>query len=78
MCLDFSISMYVFHLGYCTAYRGVPHSVLWWCVIIASSACTTVAGEYLCMRRELREIPIMGGGRTRVKESAENIQMTDL
>lgn len=72
------MSMYCFHLGYCTAYSAVPRSALWWVVMVASAACTTVAGEYLCMRRELREIPIIGGNRGRAKEGADNIQMTDL
>ena len=79
LCLDFSVSMYFFHLCYCFVYDGWP-SFFWWAVMGACCICTTVLGEYVCMRRELKEIPIIGGrAPVRGKESIEQmIPMQDV
>ena len=72
------MSMYVFHLCYCIAYDGWP-SLLWWGVTVACGICTTTLGEYLCFKRELREIPILGGrAPLRGKESHEQIQLQEV
>ncbi|KAK4410569.1 protein SYS1 [Sesamum angolense] len=57
-CLDFSATLFIIHLLICFFYGGWPSSVTWWVVYITSLAVTALLGEYLCMRRELREIPI--------------------
>lgn len=77
LCMDFTVSMYVFHLGYCIAYDGFP-GVLWWGVTVGSCVCTTVLGEYMCMRREMMEIPIVGvrrRDRDPAKESMDPMAM---
>ncbi|KAL0441558.1 UNVERIFIED_CONTAM: protein SYS1 [Sesamum radiatum] len=43
------------HLFICIIYGGWPSSITWWVVNITSLAVTALLGEYLCMRRELRE-----------------------
>ncbi|XP_051119168.1 uncharacterized protein LOC127243276 isoform X2 [Andrographis paniculata] len=57
-CLDFSATVYIIHLFICFVYGGWPSSITWWVVNISCLAVMALLGEYLCMRRELREIPI--------------------
>ncbi|KAL2462708.1 Coatomer subunit beta'-1 [Forsythia ovata] len=57
-CLDFSATLYIIHLFICIIYGGWPSSITWWVVNITAFAVMALLGEYLCMRRELREIPI--------------------
>ncbi|KAM1219626.1 uncharacterized protein LOC126634060 isoform X1 [Malus sylvestris] len=57
-CLDFSATLYIVHLFLCIAYGGWPSSITWWVVNVTGVALMALLGEYLCIRRELREIPI--------------------
>lgn len=57
-CIDFSATLYIIHLIICISYGGWPSSFTWWIVNIAGLAAMALLGEYLCVRRELREIPI--------------------
>ncbi|XP_057451358.1 uncharacterized protein LOC130743230 [Lotus japonicus] len=57
-CLDFSATLYTIHLFICIVYGGWPSSIAWWAVNVAGFAVMALLGEYLCIRRELREIPI--------------------
>ena len=56
-CLDFTLTLYLFHFVGCSFYGGFPLSVEWWVTIGVSAACMTLAGESLCMKKELRDIP---------------------
>ncbi|KAI3463349.1 hypothetical protein Pfo_020012 [Paulownia fortunei] len=56
-CLDFCATLYIIHLFICFLYGGWPSSITWWVVNITSLAVMALLGEYLCMRRELRDIP---------------------
>ncbi|KAL9272692.1 SYS1-like protein [Drosera capensis] len=57
-CLDFSATLYIIHLFISTLYGGWPSSITWWVVNGTGLAVMALLGEYLCIRRELREIPI--------------------
>ncbi|KAL8458186.1 hypothetical protein ACS0TY_035071 [Phlomoides rotata] len=57
-CLDFCATLYIMHLFICIVYGGWPASITWWVVNITGLAVMALLGEYLCMKRELREIPI--------------------
>lgn len=57
-CLDFSATVYVIHLFLCIAYGGWPSSITWWVLNGTGIAVMSLVGEYLCIRRELHEIPI--------------------
>lgn len=57
-CLDFSATIYIIHLFICIIYGGWPSSITWWVVNSTGIAVMALLGEYLCIRRELREIPI--------------------
>lgn len=57
-CLDFSATLYIIHLFICIIYGGWPSSITWWVVNITGLALMSLLGEWLCIRRELREIPI--------------------
>ncbi|XP_028756126.1 protein SYS1 homolog [Neltuma alba] len=57
-CLDFSATLYIIHLFICIVYGGWPSSITWWIVNGTGIAVMAFLGEYLCIRRERREIPI--------------------
>ncbi|KAI3671562.1 hypothetical protein L1987_87301 [Smallanthus sonchifolius] len=57
-CLDFSATLYIIHLWICVLYGGWPSSITWWVVNGTGLAIMALLGEYLCIKRELREIPI--------------------
>ncbi|GMY34239.1 protein SYS1 homolog [Fagus crenata] len=57
-CLDFSATVYIVHLCICIIHGGWPTSLTWWAVNGTGIAVMALLGEYLCIRRELREIPI--------------------
>ncbi|XP_009358196.2 protein SYS1 homolog isoform X1 [Pyrus x bretschneideri] len=57
-CLDFSATLYIVHLFLCIAYGGWPSSITWWVANVTGVALMAVLGEYLCFKRERREIPI--------------------
>ncbi|KAL9463370.1 hypothetical protein AB3S75_001225 [Citrus x aurantiifolia] len=57
-CLDFSATVYIIHLFISIVYGGWPSSITWWVVNGTGLALMALLGEYLCIRRELREIPI--------------------
>lgn len=58
-CLDFVCTMHLIHLIVCSIYsRHFPSSSAWWIANILSTILTTVMSEYLCMRFELKEIPV--------------------
>lgn len=61
-CLDFTVTVHLFHMIFCWIYNSHPPAVLsWWLVNIACIALMAVIGEYLCMRTELRAIPVNSG-----------------
>ncbi|XP_054765350.1 protein SYS1 homolog [Lytechinus pictus] len=60
-CTDFSVTMHFFHFIACWMYNSwIPSSMAWWFTNIGCIALTTVLGEYLCMRTELKDIPLTG------------------
>src|SRR5690606_30431592 len=62
-CLDFSSTMHIFHLLGCIVYsRRFPDRWEWWVINIVTLILTAVLGEFLCQRKELREIPLSGRG----------------
>ncbi|KAJ6942513.1 protein SYS1 [Populus alba x Populus x berolinensis] len=56
-CLDFSATLYIIHLLKCMIYGGWPSSITWWVVNGTGFAVMALLGEYLCIKRELQEIP---------------------
>ncbi|KAE9616146.1 hypothetical protein Lalb_Chr04g0262641 [Lupinus albus] len=57
-CLDFSATLYIIHIFICIVYGGWPSSITWWIVNGTGIAVMALLGEYLCIKRERREIPI--------------------
>lgn len=60
-CLDFAATTYLLHLLLCAAYAGWPVAFEWWALNAGCLVLMAVLGEYVCMRRELREIPLTSG-----------------
>lgn len=57
-CVDFTVTMYIIHLFLCLLYGGLPSSITWWVVNGIGIVIMAVLGEWLCLRREVKEIPI--------------------
>ncbi|CAG7837338.1 unnamed protein product [Allacma fusca] len=61
-CLDFTTTTYIFHLIICWMYNGVlPTSPSWWLMTVAGIAVMCVCGEFLCLKQEMQDIPLLGG-----------------
>ncbi|CAG0918916.1 unnamed protein product [Notodromas monacha] len=58
-CLDFAVTVHLFHFLACWVYNGaLSNSLTWWLLQIICVAITCVCGEFLCMRTELAAIPV--------------------
>lgn len=61
-CLDFAATVLLIHFICCWSYNGrVPHNVYWWGTNIVSLILMTVIGEFLCLRLEMKAIPVSMG-----------------
>jgi hypothetical protein len=60
-CLDFCSTMYLYHMLVVFCLSGIPRSVLWWVLIVLGVVISTVCSELVCLRREMREIPVSSG-----------------
>ncbi|XP_065332013.1 protein SYS1 homolog isoform X2 [Cloeon dipterum] len=61
-CLDFSATAHLIHLFVCWSYNGYfPVSMSWWVLNTVCLAIMCVCGEFLCMRTELKSIPLNMG-----------------
>lgn len=57
-CLDFAVTLYMLHLAVVSFYSGFPRDFQWWLVNGASLTLTAVMGEWLCIQKEMQDIPI--------------------
>ena len=57
-CLDFAVTLYVFHTIAAALFSSFPTNGVWWMLTLADLCAMTLVSEYLCMKRELREIAI--------------------
>ncbi|KAI8467903.1 MAG: integral membrane protein S linking to the trans Golgi network-domain-containing protein [Monoraphidium minutum] len=57
-CLDFASTCYIWHLVFCACYGGFPTSLTWWGVNVGAFIVMSLGGEWLCVRRELQDIPL--------------------
>ena len=62
-CLDFTATAFVLHFLLCLIYRGFPNTLAYWVVNGLGVLGMTLLGEWLCMRKEQRDIPIGIAGR---------------
>lgn len=57
-CLDFAFTFHFVHFVGCWCHSGFPSCWEWWMANSASLIAMALLGEYLCMKRELQEIPL--------------------
>ncbi|KAG2446260.1 hypothetical protein HXX76_000851 [Chlamydomonas incerta] len=57
-CLDFASTCFIFHLWFCWQYDGFPARFEWWLANILGLIIMSLFGEWLCLRREMQEIPL--------------------
>lgn len=59
LCLDFSCTYHFIHLMVCWIYNGAfPSTFSWWFLNAACATLMCVFGEFLCLKIELKEIPV--------------------
>nr|SVE76075.1 EOG090X0FH3 [Daphnia hispanica] len=59
LCLDFSITAFFLHLVASLIYNsGWPYSASWWVLQFSCVTITCVLAEFLCMRSEMKSIPL--------------------
>jgi len=59
-CLDHTTTAFIFHLIATSLYGGFPTTWTWWIIQFFCFIIMVVLGEYLCMRKELQDIPLKG------------------
>lgn len=58
-CMDFACTAHGIHLIFCWVYSGsFPVTFSWWCLNIVTASIMCVCGEFLCMKTELKAIPL--------------------
>ncbi|XP_055902176.1 protein SYS1 homolog [Eupeodes corollae] len=59
LCLDFSSTFYGLHLLICWWYNSsFPLHMSWWLLNGITSAAMCIGGEFLCLKSELKKIPV--------------------
>ncbi len=59
LCLDFTCTVHFFHVLVCWAYNGhLGNTLSWWVINTVCVTLMCVSGEFLCMRTELKAIPV--------------------
>jgi len=60
-CLDFSVTAYMIHILICWMYNSSLPNTLSWCILtVVAAAIMCVTGEFLCLKTELEDIPLLG------------------
>ncbi|RZB89848.1 SYS1 domain containing protein [Asbolus verrucosus] len=64
-CMDFSCTWHFIHLIICWGYNGsFPTTFSWWALNVACATLMCVCAEFLCLRTELKAIPLSLGPKT--------------
>lgn len=56
-CLDFASTIYILHFLITWLFFGFPSNWEWWVVNVVSMIAMVVLSEYLCLRKEMMDIP---------------------
>ncbi|KFM65857.1 Protein SYS1-like protein, partial [Stegodyphus mimosarum] len=64
LCLDFTVTAHLIHLIFCWWYSSsFPSTFSWWLLNIMCVTVMCVCGEFLCMRSEMKAIPLSMGAK---------------
>ncbi len=77
-CLDFCCTLYGFHFLFCWSIESWPHRWEFWIFHIFCLICLTLASEFLCIRQELKWIPIGGESRDRSKSTDRRVETEEV
>lgn len=58
-CLDYSATIHILHFLCCWLFNSFPSTVSWWILNIICATITCICGEFLCMKTELKSIPLL-------------------
>ncbi|XP_002164093.2 protein SYS1 homolog [Hydra vulgaris] len=61
-CLDFTCTSHFIHLIICWCVSSFPTAWTWWVMNVACIVLTSLLSEYMCMRYEMKAIPINNNG----------------
>jgi len=82
-CLDFASTCYIWHLVFCCIHSGFPMSLEWWATNSLGLLIMSLLGEWLCVRREMQDIPLAsvrnarrGSGPSGSAGTSDGVQMT--
>ncbi|KAK9892299.1 hypothetical protein WA026_019104 [Henosepilachna vigintioctopunctata] len=65
LCMDFTSTWHLIHLVICWFYnKKFPSSISWWLLNTACATIMCVCAEFLCLRSELKAIPLSLGPKT--------------
>lgn len=56
-CLDFCATIYILHFLLCWIFDAFPVNWEWWLVNIVAMIGMVVLAEFLCLRKEMQDIP---------------------
>ena len=56
-CVDFTFTVYFFHVIFCCIYQEFPLVWEWWVSLVVSSVIMATLGEYWCASKEMEDIP---------------------
>lgn len=74
-CLDFASTCFAFHLLFCCLYGGFPANLEWWATNTLGLLIMSLVGEWLCVRREMREIPVSNTTRAPRGGRGSNVEL---
>mmetsp|Transcript_30817 Transcript_30817/g.49849 ORF Transcript_30817/g.49849 Transcript_30817/m.49849 type:complete len:186 (+) Transcript_30817:110-667(+) len=57
-CLDFAATVHLINLGITSVFGGFPRCWEWWISNFVALVAMSLLGEYLCMLKELKDIPV--------------------
>ena len=60
-CLDFASTAYALHFVACCVVGGFPRGGGWWLVNAGGFAAAALSSEYVCLQREMADIPFGAG-----------------
>ena len=74
-CVDFTFTVYFFHIIACSIYQEFPLVWEWWLSIVVSSVIMATLGEYWCASIEMEDIPAVASAYDSAMDTATSIRI---
>lgn len=73
LCLDFTLTLYGWHLVFSWVYGGFPTAAGWWLQLMVCILTTSLLGEYVCMRKEMEPILLKNNNNNNTSRSTHTL-----